>query len=95
MATLQVVHTIPDPSYTWEGITNVEYECAYDAEKNQTTVTFLEGFFRYYGLTQYFTEATANITVKAADNEESTASAVMTITSMTNGGSGCYRSAQF
>ena len=88
MATLQVVHTIPDPSYTWKGITNVEYECAYDAEKNQTTVTFLEGFFRYYGMTNYVTDATATITVKAADNEESTASATMAISGTTNGGSG-------
>lgn len=86
MATLQVVHKIADPSYSnWEGITNVEYEYSYDAENNQTTVTFLEGFFRYYGIANHPSDATANITVKAADNEESTASATMTCSGNTYG----------
>ncbi len=87
MATLQVVYTIR--AYEeWSGLCNIEYECAYNAETNQTTVTFSEGFFQYYGLAGYKTSATANITVKAADNEESTATAVMAITDTTNGGSG-------
>lgn len=86
MATLQAIHTIPDPSYTWEGITNVEYECSYDAETNQTTVMFSEGYFRYYGLSNYVTDSTASIMVAAVDNEASTASATMTFDGTTNGG---------
>lgn len=87
MATLQAIHTLKDPSFSgWQGQTNVDYECSYDHITNRTTVTFSEGTFRYYGLRNYVTTATADITVIATDNPEVSASAVMEFNGTTNGG---------
>lgn len=87
MATLQAIHKISDPSYAdWQGLTNVVYEHFYDPVKNQTTVTFREGFFQYYGLKGYVTNAKATINVVATDNPNETAIAVMEYKGTTTGG---------
>lgn len=87
MATLQAIHTLKDPSFSsWQGQTNVAYEYSYDPTTNRTTVTFSEGTFRYYGLRNYGTTATADITVTATDSPDTTASAVMEFNGTTNGG---------
>lgn len=87
MATLQAIHKISDPSYAdWQGLTNVVYEYFYDPVKNQTTITFQEGFFQYYGLKGYVTTAKATINVVAEDDPDETVVAVMEYKGATTGG---------
>mgnify|MGYP005951448351 FL=1 len=63
--------------WKWEGSVNINYEVAYDAESNSTTVRFLESNFHYWGRDTFGSTATADISVRAADNAESLASAKM------------------
>ena len=63
--------------WKWEGSVNINYEVAYDAESNSTTVHFLESNFHYFGRNTFGSTATADISVRAADNAESLASAKM------------------
>lgn len=70
----------------WEATVNINFTAEYDPATNRTTVTFDESSFAYFGRNQYGTSATANITVKAADNAGSSGNAALSTYGYTNGG---------
>lgn len=83
MATLTYNPTLG--SY-WTGAVYINYIAVFNPATNQTTVTFQESSHEYFGRSGYGSSGATTITVKAADNPSSQASATFNTTGSTNGG---------
>lgn len=62
----------------WINTITINYTTSYNPISNQTTVTFSEGSWSYFGKVDWYTWATNTITVTATDNISSSGSTTMT-----------------
>ena len=70
----------------WVGTITINYTTSYNSISNQTTVTFSDMSWAYFGKKGWGTSAASTITVTAADNTSSSGSVSASISSSTNGG---------
>ena len=73
-------------NYTgWVNTITINYTISYNPVSNQTTVTFSDMSWTYFGKKGWGTSASSTITVTAADNTSSTGSASASVSSTTDG----------
>ena len=70
----------------WVNTITINYTTSYNSSTNETTVTFGNMSWAYYGRSGWGTSAASTITVTAADNTSSSGSVSASISSSTNGG---------
>ena len=70
----------------WVNTITINYTTSYNSSTNETTVTFGNVNWAYYGRSGWGTSAASTITVTAADNTSSSGSVSASISSSTNGG---------
>ena len=70
----------------WVNTITINYTTSYNSSTNETTVTFGNVNWAYFGKSGWGTSAASTITVTAADNTSSAGSVSASISSSTNGG---------
>ena len=70
----------------WVNTITINYTTSYNSSTNETTVTFGNVNWAYFGKSGWGTSAASTITVTAADNTSSSGSVSASISSSTNGG---------
>ena len=70
----------------WVGTITINYTISYNSISNQTTVTFSDMSWAYFGKKDWHTRASSTITVTAADNTSATGSTSASISDSTHGG---------
>ena len=70
----------------WVGKITINYTISYNSISNQTTVTFSDMSWAYFGKKDWHTRASSTITVTAADNASATGSTSASISDSTHGG---------
>ena len=70
----------------WVNTITINYTTSYNSSTNETTVTFGNVNWAYFGRSGWGTSAASTITVTAADNTSSSGSVSASISSSTNGG---------
>ena len=70
----------------WVNTITINYTISYNSISNQTTVTFSDMSWAYFGKKDWYTTASSTITVTAADNASATGSTSASISSSTDGG---------
>lgn len=69
----------------WVNTITINYTISYNQVSNQTTVTFSDMSWAYFGKAGWHTRASSTITVTAADNTSSTGSTSASVSSTTDG----------
>lgn len=69
----------------WVNTITINYTISYNQVSNQTTVTFGDVIWAYFGKRDWYTTASSTITVTAADNTSATGSTSASISSSTDG----------
>ena len=69
----------------WVNTITINYTISYNPVSNQTTVTFSDMSWAYFGKAGWHTRASSTITVTAADNTSSTGSTSASVSSTTDG----------
>lgn len=69
----------------WVNTITINYTISYNSISNQTTVTFSDMSWAYFGKNNWHTNASSTITVTAADNTSSTGSTSASMSSSTDG----------
>ena len=69
----------------WVNTITINYTISYNSISNQTTVTFSDMSWAYFGKRDWYTTASSTITVTAADNASATGSTSASISSSTDG----------
>lgn len=69
----------------WNATVTVNYTISYNSISNQTTVTFSDMSWAYFGKADWRTTASSTITVTAADNASATGSTSASVSSSTDG----------
>ena len=70
----------------WVNTITINYTISYNSISNQTTVTFSDMSWAYFGKKGWHTRASSTITVTAADNTSATGSTSASISDSTHGG---------
>ena len=70
----------------WVNTITINYTISYNQVSNQTTVTFSDMSWAYFGKKDWHTNASSTITVTAADNASATGSTSASMSSSTDGG---------
>ena len=70
----------------WVNTITINYTISYNSISNQTTVTFSDMSWAYFGKKGWHTRASSTITVTAADNASATGSTSASISDSTHGG---------
>ena len=70
----------------WVNTITINYTTSYNSSTNETTITFGNVNWAYFGRSGWVTSAASTITVTAADNTSSSGSVSASISSSTNGG---------
>ena len=70
----------------WVNTITINYTISYNSISNQTTVTFSDMSWAYFGKKNWHTRASSTITVTAADNTSATGSTSASISDSTHGG---------
>lgn len=70
----------------WVNTITINYTISYNSISNQTTVTFSDMSWAYFGKAGWHTRASSTITVTAADNTSATGSTSASISDSTHGG---------
>ena len=70
----------------WVNTITINYTTSYNSSTNETTVTFGNVNWAYFGRSGWGTSAASTITVTATDNTSSAGSVSASISSSTNGG---------
>lgn len=73
------------PYGDWVNTITINYTISYNQVSNQTTVTFSDMSWVYFGKRDWYTKASSTITVTAADNASSTGSTSASMSSSTDG----------
>ena len=74
------------PYGDWVNTITINYTTSYNSISNQTTVTFSDMSWAYFGKAGWYTNASSTITVTAADNASATGSTSASISDSTHGG---------
>ena len=69
----------------WVNTITINYTISYNQVSNQTTVTFSDMSWAYFGKRDWYTTASSTITVTAADNASATGSTSASMSSSTDG----------
>ena len=69
----------------WVNTITINYTISYNQVSNQTTVTFSDMSWAYFGKKDWYTTASSTITVTAADNASATGSTSASMSSSTDG----------
>lgn len=69
----------------WVNTITINYTISYNQVSNQTTVTFGDVIWAYFGKRDWYTTASSTITVTAADNASATGSTSASMSSSTDG----------
>ena len=81
----QLVYKVTNTAYSWITSCIINYTATYDPVTNKTTIVFSECDQSYWGIKGYGTRADTTITVEAADNPHSTATATFNTSGVTTG----------
>ena len=71
---------------TWVNTTTINYTTSYNSSTDETTITFGDVSWAYFGASGWGTGASSTITVTAADNTSSSGSTSASASGSTNGG---------
>lgn len=85
----QLYFTANNTALGWSGGITINYTASFDSKTRQTTITFLESFYKYFGRSGKWSEATTDITITATDSGNS-ATATLYYAGNTTGGNTAF-----
>lgn len=85
----QLYFTANNTAWGWSGGITINYTASFDSKTKQTTVTFSQSFYKYFGRSGKWSEATTDITITATDSGNS-ATANLYYAGNTTGGNSTF-----